>query len=166
VACGDGQDAVTADPQDEVDGDCERLVTAEPSATGGDPAAPATGAGGGQGGAGPGAGSNDTSDSGRTRARTGVAKCSSRGSRRTVVCSVRLLDRSVTGAVDMQLRKGPVAFAQGRGRVVRGVARVRMRARLPLVGGRYTLRLVVHATGRHKPIQRVLGVGVLSGAPV
>jgi hypothetical protein len=78
---------------------------------------------------------------------------------------VRLRDRSLTGTIEMQVRSGPVAFAKGRGRIVRGVARMRMRTRLPLVSGRYSMIVVVRAKGRHRPITRTLGVNVLGGAP-
>jgi hypothetical protein len=165
IACGDGQDSVTADPGDTVDGDCERVNTTDPPPAG-------TGAGPDQGGQPP--ATTDQPGDGTPAAPTPNAKrraldfawCSSHGSKTTLLCSVRLLRRHPSGALHVQLRTGVVAVASGHGRIRNGVARLRLRTRLPVVGGRYALAVTVDRGDRHKRIERTLPVGILAGAPV
>jgi hypothetical protein len=152
IACGEGQDSVSADPQDDVDRDCERVTTTDPGAPGTTPPGDDTGTGDGA----PGSGSDGGAAPGGGTRGAGAARCSSRDSGKAAVCSFRLRDKSLSGTVALQLRTGPIVVATGRGRIVRGVARVRMRVRLPLLSTTYALRVAVQATGRHRLVQRSL----------
>ena len=173
IACGDGQDSVSADPEDNVDGDCESVSTtsAPPSGGTGGSGGGSTGTGsepgtttGQPGGSGGGSGSG--SGGAVKRRPRDFAWCSTHGSRTTILCSVRLLRRHPSGALRVTLRSGGVVVASGRGRVTRGVARLRLRTRMPVVGGRYALGVLVDRRPPAKPVTRTLGVDILGGAAV
>jgi hypothetical protein len=67
-----------------------------------------------------------------------------------------------SGVVHLTLRSGPVVIASGRGRIRNGVARVRLRVRLPVVSGGYALRAEVDRGSGKKPIRRLLPVAILA----
>ena len=143
IACGDGDDTVSADPGDSVDEDCERVSTGGPAPALADPTV-----------------SGGPSDPGvidPTRAEQTLCV----PKRRWISCAVRLRDPRVSGRFDATLARGSVNYARGRGRVVAGTFRVRMRTRAPLVSGTYKLRVNVRPTSG-SPFRRAWRVGVLA----
>ena len=143
VACGDGEDVVSADSGDVVDSDCETVSHS---------AAPAQPQDGGR----PDPGADPP---GASPTREERAMCIPK--RRWVACVVRLRDSRLEGTFDVTLGRGSAQYARGRGKVVAGMFRVRLRTRQPLVNGTYRLRAVVQPQGG-TPFKRAWRVGVLA----
>ena len=149
ISCGEGDDTVSADLDDSVDPDCERVSTSGTAPVFGPPA----------GGA-----SDLVADGGTAGGSGGSTKRSERAScmlkRRWISCAVRLRNPATTGRFDVTLKRGPVLFARARGKVVGGTFRVRMRLRGRIPNGSYKLRATVQPDGA-KPFRRMWRVGVL-----
>jgi hypothetical protein len=101
-------------------------------------------------------------DSGGTAQRAQRAACATKHSHGWVRCSVRLRDRQTAGRVELTLLGGRQLIARGRGRLVDGEVRLRMRIREPLLGGVYRLRAAVRPT-RGTQFTRGFGIVVIPG---